>query len=84
VATLIDGIEVFVPLEGLIDFDKERARLQKEIDRLQGFMSGIEKKLSNEKFVANAPAEVVEKERKKLADAKRDVSFLADQMQEFI
>lgn len=83
-ATLIDGIEVFVPLEGLIDFDKERARLQKEIDRLQGFMSGIEKKLSNEKFVANAPAEVVEKERKKLADAKRDVSFLADQMQEFM
>ena len=82
-ATLVDGVEVFVPLEGLIDFEKERARLQKEIDRLQGFMIGIEKKLSNEKFVANAPAEVVDKERKKLSDAQRDVAFLQEQIKEF-
>src|SRR5690625_6078541 len=45
-AAVVNKTEIFVPLEGLIDFDKERKRLQKEIDRLQGFLTGIEDRKS--------------------------------------
>ena len=48
--------------------DKERERLEKEIKRLQGSLVGIEKKLSNEKFVNNAPADVVQREKAKQMD----------------
>ena len=61
-------VEIFIPLEGLIDLDVERQRIQKEITRLEGSLAGIEKKLSNEKFAANASPEVVEKERSKQKD----------------
>lgn len=67
-ATVIKGCEIYIPLEGLIDLDVERGRLQKEIDRLRGALTGINKKLSNEKFVSNAAADVVEKERQKQKD----------------
>jgi valyl-tRNA synthetase len=65
VSAVISDCEIFIPLEGLIDLDVERQKLQKEITRLEGSLAGIEKKLSNEKFVANAAPEVVEKERAK-------------------
>ena len=65
-SAVVDGKELFVPLEGLIDLDVERARLQKEIDRLAGMLGGVERKLSNESFVAKAPQDVVEREREKL------------------
>ena len=67
-SAVVKETEIYVPLEGLIDLDVERNRLQKEITRLEGAMAGIEKKLSNEKFVNNAPLEVVEKERTKKKD----------------
>ncbi|MBQ4228505.1 MAG: hypothetical protein II675_01710, partial [Bacteroidaceae bacterium] len=54
----------------------ERAKAETEIKRLQGFMAGIEKKLGNERFVQNAPAQVVELERKKLADAQSKIAAL--------
>jgi len=57
-----------LPLEGVIDFDEERARLDKELKKLGGEIKRLEGKLGNAKFVANAPAEVVEEEREKLAD----------------
>ncbi len=65
-SAVVDGQELFVPLEGLIDLDVERARLQKEIDRLAGMLGGVQRKLSNESFVAKAPQDVVEREREKL------------------
>jgi valyl-tRNA synthetase len=61
-------MEIYIPLEGLIDLDVERQRIEKEINRLEASLKGIEKKLANEKFVSNAPAEVVEKERAKQTD----------------
>jgi valyl-tRNA synthetase len=61
-------IEVVVPLRGLVDLDAERARIQKEIGKADKEIAAVGKKLSNDKFVANAPAEVVEKERTRLAD----------------
>ena len=60
------GAEVFVPLAGLIDFEVETKRLQKELDKLLGEYSGIQKKLANEDFLGKAPKEVVEKERQRL------------------
>lgn len=57
-----------LPLAGIIDFDAERERLQKEIKRLESEINRLNGKLSNEKFVANAPDDVVAAEREKLAD----------------
>jgi valyl-tRNA synthetase len=57
-----------LPLTGIVDFEAESARLKKEIARLEGEIKRLDGKLSNEKFVANAPEEVVESEREKLSD----------------
>jgi len=67
-SAVLNDCEIFIPLEGLIDLEVERQKLQKEIMRIEGSLVGIEKKLSNEKFVANAAAEIVEKERAKQKD----------------
>lgn len=82
-ASVVDGSEIFIPLEGLIDLEKERERIQKEIDRTEGFLKSVEKKLANEKFVANAPDAVVEKERNKKSDAESSLAKLRDQLKEF-
>ena len=67
-STIIKNCEIYIPLEGLIDVAVEKNRLQKEISRLEGVLAGIDKKLSNEKFVSNAAVEVVENERMKKKD----------------
>lgn len=77
-SAILKDIEIFIPLEGLIDLDVEKQRLQKEITRLEGSLAGIEKKLSNEKFVANAAPEVVEKERAKQRDWQENLNKLKD------
>ncbi len=59
---------ICLPLGDLIDIEAEAARLKREIERNQGEIARIEKKLGNEKFVANAPPEVVEADREKLAE----------------
>lgn len=68
-SAVVEGSEIFIPLAGVIDLDKERERITKEIKHLEGFLKGIDSKLSNDRFVSSAPADVVEKERKKQADA---------------
>ena len=75
-AFLVGTDEYAVPLGSLIDTEAEREKAEAEIKRLQGFMAGIEKKLQNERFVQNAPAQVVELERKKLADAQSKIAAL--------
>jgi len=64
-AALQNGTELFLPLEGLIDLDRERERLAREIERLGGQLKGAMAKLANENFTGRAPADVVEKEREK-------------------
>ena len=64
---VVEGEEIFVPLEGVIDLDRERARLQREVDRVTGMLKGIGAKLGNQAFTANAPPEVVAREKEKLA-----------------
>jgi valyl-tRNA synthetase len=72
------GAIVLLPLAGAMDLDAEKARLSKEIAKLSGYMTGLNKKLGNEKFVANAPAHVVEGEKAKLADAETQLAKLND------
>ena len=66
---MVGTTEYNVPLLDSIDVEAELAKLNKELEYLLGFKKSVEKKLGNERFVANAPAAVVEGERKKLADA---------------
>jgi valyl-tRNA synthetase len=75
---LIGTEEYAVPLGNLIDAAAEIEKAETEIKRLQGFMMGIQKKLQNERFVQNAPAQVVELERKKLSDAESKIAALQD------
>ncbi|WP_035560276.1 valine--tRNA ligase [Hymenobacter sp. IS2118] len=69
VSFVLGGSEFFIPLEGHIDLAAERTRLEKELEYAQGFRESVQRKLGNEKFAQNAKAEVLEKERQKLADA---------------
>ena len=67
-SAVVKGCDIFIPLEGLIDLNVERGRIEKEIARLVSSLEGVKKKLSNEGFVAKAPTEVLERERTKLVD----------------
>jgi valyl-tRNA synthetase len=78
VSFLVKSSEYFILMEGLIDVDEEVAKLEDELKRMQGFLKGVMKKLSNEKFVANAPEKVVELEKKKQADAEAKIQVLTD------
>ncbi|MGA4449326.1 valine--tRNA ligase [Ectopseudomonas chengduensis] len=77
--TLVGEMEVLVPMAGLIDKDAELARLDKEIGRLQGEVQRVGGKLNNQGFVAKAPAEVLDKERAKLAEAEQALAKMVEQ-----
>jgi valyl-tRNA synthetase len=81
-SSVVGGTEIYIPLKGLIDLDKERERLEKEIQNIRGYLSGLKGKLSNKKFVENAPAAVVENEREKLAAAESNLKKLNIQLEE--
>lgn len=73
---LVGTTEFNIPLLNNIDVEAEKAKITKEIEYYEGFKKSVEKKLSNERFVSNAPASVVEGERKKLADADTKLATL--------
>ena len=77
---LVGTTEYAVPLGNLIDLDAERKKLESELEHLQGFLTSIEKKLSNERFVQNAPAAVVEMERKKLQDTQSKIAAIRENL----
>lgn len=74
------GVEVFIDLAGVVNLEKEKERVAKEIVQLKPYIAGLEKKLSNEEFVKNAPAAVVEKEKQKLQEAKEKLEKLSLQL----
>ena len=75
-SAVLTDCEIYIPLEGLIDLDIERERLQKEITRFENSLTGINKKLSNEKFLQNAAPEVIEKEKNKQNDWQENIKKL--------
>jgi valyl-tRNA synthetase len=76
--TLERGIEIVIPLEGLIDLAAERQRMEKELAKVDVDIAFFEKKLSNPKFVANAPPDVLAKDQAKLDDARTARASLLD------
>ena len=75
---MIGTTEYAVPLGNLIDVEAEIARMEAELKHKEGFLAGVMKKLNNEKFVNNAPAAVIELERKKQADAESIIRSLKE------
>ncbi|MDD6001343.1 MAG: valine--tRNA ligase [Bacteroidales bacterium] len=74
------NVEYYIPLGDKIDNEEELKKLNAELDYTRGFLASVEKKLSNERFVSGAPAQVVERERQKLADAKMKIEALEKQI----
>ena len=77
-AFMVGTTEYAVPLGNLVDVEAEIARMEAELKHKEGFLQGVLKKLSNEKFVSNAPAAVIELERKKQADAESIIKSLKE------
>ena len=70
VATVVEDTEIYLLLSGLVDLAEERKKLQKQIDKLSKELNGIERKLSNQKFLAKAPEKIVKKEKEKYDEVK--------------
>ncbi len=79
-AFLVGTTEYAVPLGNLIDMDAEIAKQEAELKHLEGFLAGVMKKLGNERFVANAPEQVVALERKKQSDAETKIAALKESL----
>ncbi|MGB1893764.1 MAG: valine--tRNA ligase [Candidatus Latescibacterota bacterium] len=79
-SAVVGTLEIFVPLEGIIDLEVERARLEKEVAKFEKLVQSMNGKLSNEKFIANAPADVVEKERGRLVEYGDTLESLRDSL----
>lgn len=77
---LVGTTEFFVPLKGLINEEEERVKIEAEIDHLTKFLAGVNAKLSNERFVNNAPANVVAIEQKKRSDATQKIDSLKNRL----
>ncbi|KAF5079698.1 Valine--tRNA ligase [anaerobic digester metagenome] len=77
---MVRSTEFFVPLEGFIDVEEEIAKLKTELEYTKGFLNSVAKKLSNERFVSGAPANVVDMERKKQADAEAKIQVIEERL----
>ena len=79
---VIEGLEIYLPLEGLIDTEKEIARLTKELEKVRKGAASTAGKLKNEKFLSKAPAEVIQSERDKLTAAEEKISSLEQRIKQ--
>jgi len=80
VSFIVKNTEYYVPMGSLVDTDEEIARLEKELEYTRGFLASVMKKLGNDRFVNNAPQNVVDAEQKKKADAESKITTLEDQI----
>ena len=82
VSFMVRTTEYFIPLSGKIDQEAELIKLREDLDYQKGFLKAVLKKLENERFVKNAPASVLELERKKKSDAESKIMSLEERMKE--
>ena len=75
---MVGTTEFNVPLTNNIDIEAELVKLNKDLEYQRGFLASVQKKLSNERFVNNAPQAVVDGERRKLADAETKIKALEE------
>ena len=80
--SIVKEVEVILPLEGMIDLDKEIERMEKEIEEMEFEIKRAEGKLNNEGFVNNAPADLVEGEKEKLKEYKEKKEKLIERKKE--
>lgn len=81
-ASVIGGLEIYVPLEGVIDFDKEKARLKKEEDKIAAEIKSIGARLKDKHFTSKAPKDVIEKQKARKADLELQLNKLKDNMKD--
>ncbi|MFH1012341.1 MAG: valine--tRNA ligase [Candidatus Peregrinibacteria bacterium] len=82
-ADVVSGMEIFVPLKGLVDVTQEKARLSKEIENLEGYIDNLSNKLANANFAKNAPKAIVTREQERLAESRVKLEKLKAQLQHF-
>ena len=80
---VVADLEIFVPLQGIIDVEKEAKRLAQKIKDLESFLRKTEKKLKNKQFLSRAPKEVVLQERAKKEQLKNSIKKLKDNLKGF-
>ncbi|MCK5126907.1 MAG: valine--tRNA ligase [candidate division Zixibacteria bacterium] len=83
-SAVIPGAEIFIPLEGLIDIEFERKRLDKDLNNLKNQLEKLSKKLANPDYLANAPADIVEKDRNKKVDFETRVEKLNQNLEQLM
>jgi valyl-tRNA synthetase len=81
---VISGAEIYLPLAGLIDIEVEKKRLEKELDNLRNLLEKTSKKLANADFLANAPKDVLEKERMKKEDYQERIQKLNRNLEQIL
>ena len=79
---MVGTTEYFIPLGGKLDVEGELSKIQEDLDYNRGFLTSVMKKLKNEKFILNAPANILELERKKQNDAELKIKSLEERMKE--
>ena len=77
---IVEGVEYFVPFGDVVDVDAEIKKMEEELGYSKGFLKSVQGKLSNERFVAGAPAQVLDLERKKEADALGKIQLLEEKL----
>jgi len=78
---VVRNMELFIPLEGLIDLDKERSRLEKRQNELKGHLIGVEKKLSNDNFISRAPQAVIDREKTKQIEMSEELEKITSNLE---
>ena len=80
VSAIAGAVTIYLPLSGIMDVDKERTRLTKELDELKTYVAGVEGKLANQEFVGKAPAKVVDGMKAKRDEAAAKMSAIEEQL----
>ena len=80
-SAVIDGAEIYIPLEDLVDYKAESERLSKEKKRLEGEVKRVESKLSNEGFVSKAPEKIINEEKEKMAKYKEMLQKVTERLE---
>ena len=77
---IIKSNEFYIPLAGTVDIEEQKKKLEEELKYTKGFLNSVAKKLSNERFVNNAPEAVVASEQKKQTDAEQKIRVIEEQL----
>ena len=81
---LIENLEIFIPLKGLIDLKEEVKRLEKQVADMTGRLNSVSKKLENKNFVERAPKKIIDHEKTKQADYQQQLNKLTENLNSLI